>query len=160
MSSKLVPQRSLQMVVHTWNRTIRRLLQRRGTILFLLILSSQSSSHNSTVPLPNPFDVRRLMLKSKPTVEVASEDGEPAPYYPVPINHPPSDGSAVPTYNKPKSKSILRMSFKKSRTKGFCPSVLQERQEQGHSICHECICHYSRVCLSIRLSTTLVGFYI
>ena len=59
------------------------------------------------------------MSKSKPTVEVASEDGEPAPYYPVPINHPPSDGSAVPTSNKPKSKSILRMSFK---TKGFCLS--------------------------------------
>jgi hypothetical protein len=57
----------------------------------LFINTIKSSSQNGTFPLPyNPFDVRRLMSNSKPAVEVTSEDGVPAPYYPVPINHPAS----------------------------------------------------------------------
>ena len=88
----------------------------------LFINNIKSRSHSSTAEL-DPFDVRRLMSKRTPPIEVASEDGEPAPYYPVPINHPPSDGSAVPTSNKPKSKSILWMSLKKSKNKGI-PSVM------------------------------------
>ena len=62
----------------------------------LFINNIKSRSHNSTAKL-DPFDVRRLMSKRTPSIEVASEDGEPAPYYPMPINHPPSEGSAVPT---------------------------------------------------------------
>ena len=62
-----------------------------------------------------------------PPIEVASEDGEPATYYPVPISHSSSEGSAVPTSSKSKSKStksILRMpSFKKDKNKGI-PSVM------------------------------------
>ena len=64
------------------------------------------------------------MSKSTPPGEVASEDGEPAPYHPVHINHPPSEGNAVPTSSKLKSKSILQMpSFKKGKNKGI-PSVM------------------------------------
>jgi len=54
-------------------------------------------------------------------------DGELAPYCPVPISHPSSDGDTVPTSSTPKLKStrsILRKpSFKKNKKKGI-PSVM------------------------------------
>ena len=138
MNSKFVLQRSLQMVVHTW----------RNDTLFINIINS--SSHNGTFPLPNPFDVRRLMSNSKPAVEVTSEDGEPAPYYPVPINHPASSECCthLPISNKPKSKSILRMSFKKSKNKGIL------------SVMNAFVTILVCVCLLGAVYHTLVGFYI
>ena len=89
---------------------------------------------SSGKPKLSPFDVRRLMENRPRTTEVTSDDGEPANYCPVPVSHPSSDGSAVPSdgnvvpaSSKSKSKStksILRMPiFKKDKNKGI-PSIM------------------------------------
>ena len=38
----------------------------------------------------------------------------------------------------------------------FAEAILQEKQEKGHSICHERICHHSLVRLPLWLSTAFV----
>ena len=77
------------------------------------------------------------MLKSKPTVEVASEDGEPAPYYPVPISiihlvmaapYPLTISQNQSLFcgclsRKAEQRDSVHPSFKKDKNKGI-PSVM------------------------------------
>ena len=98
-----------------------------GTANNTLFINNIKSSSSNSPATRNPFDVRRLLEDRPPSSAVASEDGELAPYCPVPISHPSSDVDGVPASSTSKfksTKSILRKpSFKKNKKRGI-PSVM------------------------------------
>ena len=146
-TDEIVPRPNTELDVGTAMLTTNDTSSSAGTANNTLFINNIKSSSSNSPATRNPFDVRRLLEDRPPSSAVASEDGELAPYCPVPISHPSSDVDGVPASSTSKfksTKSILRKpSFKKNKKK-------------GHSICHERICHHSLVRLPLWLSTAFV----
>jgi len=127
-TDEIVPRPNTELDVGTAMFATNATSSSAGTATDTLFINNiKSSSSNSPAVTRNPFDVRRLLEDSPPSSDVASEDGELAPYCPVPISQPSSDGDDVPTSSTSKlksTKSILRKpSFKKNKKRGI-PSVM------------------------------------
>ena len=124
-TDELVSRTNTELDVGTAMFTSNATSSSAGTANNTLFINNIKSSSSNSPATRNPFDVRRLLEDRPPSNENASEDGELAPYCPVPISQPSSDGDSVPPTSKFKStKSILRKpSFKKNKKKGI-PSVM------------------------------------
>ena len=126
-TDEIVPRPNTELDVGTAMLTTNDTSSSAGTANNTLFINNIKSSSSNRPATCNPFDVRHLLEDRPPSSEVASEDGELAPYCPVPISHPSSDVEDVPTSSTSKfksTKSILRKpSFKKNKKKGI-PSVM------------------------------------
>lgn len=84
-TDEIVPRPNTELDVGTAMFTTNTTSSSTGTAKDTLFINNIKSSRCNSPATYNPFDVRRLMENCLPPSGVALEDGELAPYCPVPI---------------------------------------------------------------------------